>query len=126
MFSINKILYVEDEQDIRTIAEIALRDIGGFTLNSCSCGAQAIENAEEFKPDVILLDVMMPGMDGPETLAELRKLKATASTPVIFMTAKVQPQEIAHYKNLGAVAVISKPFDPITLAAKIKEIMSEI
>lgn len=126
MSDVNKILYVEDEADIRTIAEIALRDIGGFTLNSCSSGAQALESVAEFNPDLILLDVMMPGMGGPETLEELRKLNATASTPVIFMTAKVQPQEIEYYKSLGAVDVISKPFNPLTLAVEIKKIMSQI
>ncbi|QOY55249.1 response regulator [Candidatus Sulfurimonas marisnigri] len=126
MSNVNKILYVEDEPDIRAIAEIALRDIGGFTLDSCSSGAQAIEKAVGFEPDLILLDVMMPSMDGPKTLEELRKLDITATTPVIFMTAKVQPQEIEYYKSLGAVDVISKPFDPITLAQEIRDIMARL
>lgn len=123
MAEVNKILYVEDEPDIQTIAIIALKDIGGFKLEACSSGLEAIEKAEAFQPDLILLDVMMPGMDGPKTLKELRKLTATALTPVIFMTAKVQPQEIEEYKTLGAIEVISKPFDPMTLANEIRKIM---
>jgi len=124
MAVINNILYVEDELDIQTIAKIALDDIGGFTLETCSSGAQAIEKAQSFTPDLILLDVMMPTLDGPQTLEELRKIPNTASTPVIFMTAKVQAKEIEHYKSLGAVDVISKPFDPMTLAETIKNIMA--
>lgn len=126
MAEIEKILYVEDEPDIRMIAEIALRDIGGFTLETCSSGEEALEKAEAFGPDLILLDVMMPGMDGPNTLEYLRKLERTALTPVIFMTAKVQPQEITYYKSLGAAEVISKPFDPMNLAQKIRNIMSNL
>ena len=126
MSQIEKILYVEDEPDIQMIAQIALRDIGGFILETCSSGAEAIEKAEAFTPDLILLDVMMPGMDGPDTLNELRKLATTAVTPVIFMTAKVQPQVVQHYKDLGAVDVISKPFDPMNLANQIRTIMSTI
>lgn len=124
MAQIEKILYVEDEPDIQMIAEIALRDVGGFTLETCSSGTEAIQKAEGFKPDLILLDVMMPGVDGPDTLLELRKLSVTASTPVIFMTAKVQPQEVEYYKDLGAIDVIAKPFDPMNLANQIKTIMS--
>ena len=123
MAVIDKILYVEDEPDIQTIAQIALSDIGGFTIETCSSGIEAIQKAEAFKPDLILLDVMMPEMDGPETLSKLKQLKNTATTPVIFMTAKVQPQEIEYYKSLGAVDVISKPFDPINLATHIRSIM---
>ena len=126
MAQIDKILYVEDEPDIQTIAQIALSDIGGFTLESCSSGAEAIQKAETFKPDLILLDVMMPSMDGPQTLSQLRKLENTANAPVIFMTAKVQPQEIEYYKNIGAIDVISKPFDPVTLAETIRNIMESV
>lgn len=126
MKQIEKILYVEDEPDIRTIAEIALRDIGGFILETCSSGTEAIEKAEAFEPDLILLDVMMPGMDGSETLARLRQLKATATIPAIFMTAKIQPQEVVYYKSLGAVDVIAKPFDPMSLAEQVRAIMEDI
>lgn len=126
MAVINNILYVENESDIQTIAKIALSDIGGFTLETCSSGAEAIERAKSFTPDLILLDVMMPTLDGPQTLEELRKIPNTASTPVIFMTAKVQAKEIEYYKSLGAVDVIAKPFDPMTLAETIKKMMAKI
>jgi len=120
MAELNKILYVEDEPDIQAIAQIALESVGGFELKICGSGQDAIQQAPGFKPDLILLDVMMPGMDGPTTLQELRKLDELANTPVMFMTAKVQPQEIAHFKSLGAIEVIAKPFDPMKLAETIQ------
>lgn len=121
MNKINKILYVEDEPDIQTVARIALETVGGFTLKVCSSGREALEEAEAYAPDLFLLDVMMPGIDGPTTLKELRKIAALANTPVMFMTAKAQPQEVAHFKSLGAIDVITKPFDPMTLADTIKK-----
>ena len=117
-----KILYVEDEPDIQAIAKLALETIGGFTLEVCSSGIEAPERGPGFTPDLILMDVMMPGMDGPTTLGELRKLEGFGDTPVVFMTAKVQPQEIAEFKELGAVEVIAKPFDPMTLSEQINSI----
>lgn len=119
MTALRKILYVEDEPDIQAIAQIALENVGGFELKICSSGQEAIQQAQAFAPDLILLDVMMPGMDGPTTLTELRKLPELSKTPVMFMTAKVQPQEIEHFKSLGAVEVIAKPFDPMKLAETI-------
>ncbi|BEH16283.1 response regulator [Marinobacter shengliensis] len=121
--SLNKVLYVEDDPDIRAIAELALQDVGGFNTALCSSGQQALEVAPEFGPDLILLDVMMPGMDGPETMRRLRALDATRSTPVIFMTARIQSAEIQEYLALGAIGVIPKPFDPMTLAADIHRIV---
>lgn len=94
MSELKKILYVEDEPDIQMIARVALENVGGFELMVCSSGPEAIEKAESFGPDLLLLDVMMPGMDGPSTLQELRKIPSIAKTPVMFMTAKVQPQEV--------------------------------
>ena len=121
--TLNRILYVEDEPDIQMIAKIALETIGGFTVHTCSSGQEALSAAPGFAPDCILLDVMMPGMDGPSTLKALRALPACADVPVIFMTAKVQPAELTHYKMLGALDVIAKPFDPMTLAATVRNIM---
>lgn len=120
--SLQNILYVEDEPDIQAVAGIALENIGGFTLKTCSNGQDAIDAAIDFQPDLILLDVMMPDMDGPTTLSELRKLPQLNDTPAMFMTAKVQPQEIDYLKSLGAIDVIPKPFDPMTLSEQIKEI----
>ncbi|MGZ5180763.1 MAG: response regulator [Ramlibacter sp.] len=118
-------LYVEDDADIRTIAALALEAVGGLTLQACACGADAIAQAEAFGPDLLLLDVMMPGMDGPTTLARLRELPATREVPVVFMTAKVQASEIENYKALGALGVISKPFDPMRLADQVKALWLE-
>lgn len=121
MAELKKILYVEDEPDIQMIARVALENVGGFELLVCSSGPEAIEKAEDFSPDLLLLDVMMPGMDGPSTLKELRKIPSLASTPVMFMTAKVQPQEVEFLKSLNVADVIAKPFDPMGLANNIRE-----
>lgn len=119
---LSRILYVEDEADIRTVARLALETVGGFTLEVCASGSEAIRRAADFQPQLMLLDVMMPVMDGPATLGTLRDLPGLVDTPVIFMTAKVQPDEVARYLALGAVAVIAKPFDPMTLASQIEAI----
>ncbi len=116
---LSKILYVEDEPDIQAIVKLTLEQIGGYTLEICSSGQEAIEKGAAFGPDLMLLDVMMPGLDGPTTLLELRQFASLKHTPAIFMTAKVQPQEISHYKEIGAIDVIVKPFDPTTLSATI-------
>ena len=121
MAELKKILYVEDEPDIQMIARVALENVGGFELCVCSSGAEAVEKAAAFNPDLFLLDVMMPGMDGPSTLAELRKIPALANTPVMFMTAKVQPQEVEFLKSLNVADVIAKPFDPMGPANNIRE-----
>jgi len=120
--ALHRILMVEDESDIQAVASLALEAVGGFEVEVCSSGAEAIVCAPRIEPDLLLLDVMMPEMDGPSTLQALRQLPQTAQTPVIFMTAKVQPQEVAYYKELGAIGVVSKPFDPMTLAATINDI----
>ena len=120
--SLARILYVEDEPDIRAIAQMALEAVGGFTVIACASGSEALASAPGANADLLLLDVMMPGMDGPSTLKALRELPATANTPVIFMTAKVQAAEVAQYRELGAIDVIHKPFDPMELAAQINRI----
>lgn len=119
------ILYAEDEDDIRVIAQIALEDIGGFTVHYCSNGCMALETAKKFTPDLFLFDVMMPGMDGPTTLNHLRKINDFSAIPAIFMTAKIQALELAEYKSLGAIDVIAKPFDPMTLAELIRKAWSK-
>ena len=122
MEDFSRILYVEDEPDIQTVAQIALESVGGFKLKVCNSGKEALDNVSDFKPQLLLLDVMMPGMDGPSTLAELRKLPGLSDTPAIFMTAKVQPQEIEQLLTYGAIDVIAKPFDPMTLAGTLRNI----
>ena len=122
--TLNRILYVEDDSDIRAVAQMALQVVGGFTVIACASGPDALEAAPQARADLLLLDVMMPGMDGPDTLKALRDIPATARTPVIFMTAKVQAAEVAAYKALGALEVIQKPFDPMELSAQIRRILA--
>lgn len=122
MAELNKIMAVEDEADIRMVLAVALRDVAGFDLQVCSSGAQALELAPSFQPDLILLDVMMPDMDGPDTLEALRELPETAGTPVIFLTAKVQSQEVQRFREIGAIGVIAKPFDPMGLADEVRRV----
>lgn len=119
---LSRILYVEDEPDIQMVARLALETLGGFTLEVCGSGIEALEKISAFNPQFVLLDVMMPGMDGPGTLAKLREISAFSAVPVVFMTAKVQPSEVAGYKAIGAVDVIPKPFDPMTLSAQVEAI----
>jgi two-component system, OmpR family, response regulator len=120
--ALKKVLCVEDEADIRTVAEMALASVGGFEVLLCSSGAEAIAKAARFKPDIVLLDVMMPGMDGRDTLKALRALPGLATVPAVFLTAKAMPSEVARFKKLGALDVIAKPFDPMTLAEHVKRI----
>ena len=119
---LNKILLVEDDPDIQMIAVMVLEELGGFTVESCSLGQEAIDRAPTAAPDLILLDVMMPGMDGPTTLQHLRGIPETANVPVIFLTARSQPHEVAEYIEKGAVDVIKKPFDPAGLCEEIENI----
>jgi CheY-like chemotaxis protein len=117
-----RILYVEDEINIRLVGQFALEEVGRLLVEPCASGGEALDKAPGFAPDVVLLDVMMPGMDGVATFKALKERPETASVPVIFMTAKVQPQEVQAYRRLGAVAVIAKPFDPMTLSDEVKAI----
>ncbi|MGQ3890108.1 response regulator [Legionella sp. CNM-1927-20] len=116
------ILYAEDEEDIRAIAQIALEDIGGLTVKYCANGEEVLAAAKSFIPDLLLLDVMMPQKDGPTTLRELRQLDNFSSIPAVFMTAKIQAKEIDEYKDMGVIDVIAKPFDPMVLADELKKI----
>ncbi|KFE68669.1 response regulator [Hyalangium minutum] len=121
--TIRKVLLVDDEEDIRTVGHLSLKRVGGWQTVLAASGAEAVALAAAEKPDVILLDVMMPGMDGPTTFGQLRAQEATAHTPIIFMTAKIQKQEVARYLELGAAGVISKPFDPMTLPTEIRKLL---
>ena len=125
MPELSKILIVDDEDDIRTVASMALEFGGGFTVEQASNGQQALNDIPVFKPDIILLDVMMPGMDGPEVFRRMKLDAFAKDIPVIFMTAKVQPHEVQGYMNLGAVAVIPKPFEAMMLASQVTRIWNE-
>ncbi|WP_088344078.1 MULTISPECIES: response regulator [Rhodomicrobium] len=117
------ILHVDDEPDIRKITELSLGLNPDIVTRGCASGLDAIAVATEWLPDVILCDVMMPLMDGPTMLARLRAQPETANIPIIFMTARAQATELDLLKSLGAVAVISKPFDPMTLAATVLDLL---
>jgi len=119
---LRRILFVEDDPDIQVVAALALEAVGGLSVLVCGSGAEALSRLTEFGPDLVLLDVMMPGMDGPTMLETLRRLPDARELPVVFMTARVQSHEVAHYRELGAAEVIAKPFDPMTLADTVQSI----
>ena len=123
--TISKILIVEDDEDIRTVIEVVARLVGDWQVLLAASGAEALERAKSEQPDVILLDVMMAGMDGPETLARLRQQTSTARIPVIFLTAKAQKHEVQSYLALGANGVIIKPFEAMTLPDEIRRILAD-
>ncbi len=112
-------MLVDDEADIREIATMALETVGGLAVDACRSGQQALDRIDAFAPDVVLLDVMMPSMDGPTTLRDLRQTGAGRDVPVIFLTAKVNPDEVARLKAAGAIEVLAKPFDPMTLVDEV-------
>ena len=116
----SKVLYVDDESDIREIALLALELDPALVVRVCASGQEALDMAQGWKPDLILLDVMMPHMDGPTTLSRLRDQSQLAHTPVVFITARTQATECEWLLNLGASGVIAKPFDPMTLANDVR------
>lgn len=120
-----KILMVDDEDDIRKVGLLSLQRVGKFEVLQAEDAFTGLDLARKEKPDLILLDAMMPGMDGPAALQTLRQDAEIQHIPVIFMTAKVQPQDISYYRSLGAIGVISKPFDPMTLPSEIRQILAE-
>jgi CheY-like chemotaxis protein len=115
-----RVLHVEDEPDIREVVEVALSLDPDFETRSCCSGQEALTLAVDWAPDIILLDVMMPVMDGPATLLHLRENAKTAGIPVVFVTARAQSRELDLFRALGAIGVIPKPFDPMTLAASVR------
>jgi two-component system OmpR family response regulator len=121
--ALKRILVVEDDPDTQVIVSFALGR-GSFVIEVCGTGAEALEKAPAFEPDLVLLDVMLPFMDGPSILREMRRRSSLASVPVIFMTARAQPEDVAEYRSLGSLDVIAKPFDPMTLAENVRAIWS--
>jgi two-component system OmpR family response regulator len=115
-----RVLHVDDEPDIREVVEISLGLDPDLLLQSCASGQEALVAAADWAPDIILLDVMMPAMDGAATFARLRGNPRTTSIPVVFMTARAQSCELKRFRSLGAAGVIPKPFDPMTLAASVR------
>lgn len=119
------VLLTDDDDDIRAVGGMALEAVGGFRVLPADSGERCLALAREQAPDVILLDVMMPGMDGLETLGRLRDDASTAEIPVVFMTARVQAEELSAYRAEGARGVIAKPFDPMTLSGDLKRLLAE-
>lgn len=119
---LTRILYADDEDDILDVATLSLEMVGGLSVTTCGDGFQAIEAALRSRPDLIMLDVMMPGMDGPTAMSRIRADPALADIPVILLTARVRGPEVQEYFALGADGVISKPFDPMTLADEVRAI----
>ncbi len=119
----HRILIIDDEDDIRQVAALSLETVAGWDVIVANSGAQGIQRAQEHQPDAILLDVMMPGMDGPTTFRELRKNPATAKIPVLLLTAKVQGPDQRRFADLGVEAVLLKPFDPLTLSTQMEQIL---
>jgi CheY-like chemotaxis protein len=119
----HRILITDDEEDIREVAALSLETVAGWDVMVASSGAQGLARAIEYQPDAILLDVMMPGMDGPSTFRELRKNPATARIPVLLLTAKVQASDQRRFADLGVDAVLFKPFDPLTLSTQIAGVL---
>ncbi len=113
---LKRISYVDDDTDIRAVARLALEDVAGYNLQVCQSGSEALNVIPDFDPDVILLDHMMPGMDGVETYHALRRNPETSTTPIVFMTARARGQDADPYADLDIAGVIPKPFDPMSLA----------
>lgn len=125
MTVIRRVMLVDDDPDIRFIAELSLSRVGGWDVVAASSGPEALAllDAEE-RPDVLLLDMIMPGMDGAAVMLAVKQRPELADLPVIFLTGKTQAEELERYLALGASGLIEKPFDPMTLAAVVREIVS--
>ena len=123
---LKRILLVDDEPDIRSIACLSLEAVGGYSIKSCSNGDEAIEIVKDYTPELILLDVMMPGKDGPTVLSDLRQVDSLQKIPIVFLTARVHEQEVQEYMSVGAAGVISKPFDPMNLPARVGAIWDSL
>jgi len=123
--SLQTILHVEDDEDIQAVSQIALETFGGLNVVQFDRGEEAVSKVEQIKPDLLLLDAMMPGFSGIETLDAIRKITSVRDIPAIFMTAKVQKDDIAEFLEHGAIGVVFKPFDPMSLADQIRELYEE-
>lgn len=120
-----RVMVVEDEPSLRMVARVALEKVGGFVVEECSSGAEALTQAKASLPQLILLDVMMPGMDGPSTMRALRELPETRHIPIVFLTAKVLSREVNELSRSGVLGVLAKPFDPMVLSEQVQRLWSQ-
>ena len=121
MEALKRVMHIEDDESIRMITSVTLESVGQLEVLSCESGYLGLEKFAEYQPQVVLLDVMMPELDGPGTLEKLKSEQDLDNVMVIFMTAKVQQEELDHFKSIGGYDVIEKPFDPMTLSDKLQE-----
>jgi CheY-like chemotaxis protein len=119
---LKRIMYVDDDPDLQDIVRLSLETRGGFTVTCCDSGNQALEEIAAFKPDLVILDMVLPGMNGLQLLERMRKLRGTPSIPVIFLTSKISPHHMEEYKELGVIGVINKPLNPLELRHQLREI----
>lgn len=117
--SLNKIMCVDDEPDILEIVKASLEVGGGYAVTTCSSGKEALDTVGDVRPDLVLLDILIPAMDGVTIFAKLKSYSSLKAVPVVFITAMVQPKEVSSYLELGAAGVIMKPFDPMKLPGEI-------
>ncbi|MBM3348031.1 MAG: response regulator [Betaproteobacteria bacterium] len=122
---LKRVMLVEDDDDIRAVAGMALEMVGGLAVRACGSGAEALAAVAEFAPQLVVLDVMMPRMNGSEVLVQLRAQEATAKIPVVFLTAKAQREEVERLRALGVLDVVEKPFDPMTLSDTLKALWAK-
>ena len=118
-----RVLIIDDEDSIREVAKICLELVGGWDVSTCGSGLEGLVIAIDQQPDAILLDVMMPGMDGPQTFKRLQEEAATKSIPVILLTGRENPSEDEEFNSLGVRGIISKPFDPLTLSSDVSKVL---
>jgi CheY-like chemotaxis protein len=123
---LKNILYVDDDPDLRKIVQLSLEYMDGVTVLTCDSGEQALQFVKGFRPDLIILDVVMEGMDGTETLAELRKLPEAAEIPVVFLTSSVRENEMPRYEEMGAAGIIRKPIHPRKLPTQLMKLWEKL
>jgi CheY-like chemotaxis protein len=121
--STKRVLIIDDEDDIREVAQASLEMMGGWEVITASSSSEGLALAEAEQPDAILLDVMLPDMDGPTTFQKLQAMPATQQIPVVLLTAKVQAADQRRFADLGVTAVLSKPFDPVALADQVAAVL---
>lgn len=119
-----RVLCVDDEPDLLDVVRMALELSGDVVVETCGSGKEAPARAAAFRPDVLLIDVMMPGVDGPTTLATLRRTPGVEAVPAMFFTAKAELSELDRLRSLGAAGVIVKPFDPLTLEQRVRTVLA--